>query len=245
MIPRCRFWYPLSRWSRLLAAQRRSAAEGLTPYDEARGATPKKKEAPPQNRRVASTPSERPLLRRREVIRWKVYSPLRLTLCRRPYFSCYEQHRPDSFLASHKGNFSLIPLPKTKMSGRTFLFARNSPLRTTLIDEATGQAVYQIDTPRKTFSSEVTKIRKLEESSAHAPRNWDDDDAGYDSSEDITGKKGASMETEGGGPEQELPETSDEIARIYWKSTSSDRIIFRGRITTRDEFLPAAGKLKG
>jgi hypothetical protein len=53
------------------------------------------------------------------------------------------------------------------------------------------------------------------------------------------------METEGGGSEQELPETSDEIARIYWGLTSSDWIIFRGRITTQDEFSPAVGKLKG
>ena len=141
----------------------------------------------------------------------------------------------------------LIHLPKTKMSGRTFLLARNSPLRTTLIDQATGQAVYQIDTPRK-FSPDVTKIRKLE-SAARAPTNWDDDDTDYDSSEDVIDKKGAFKGREGGESEVELPETlpetSDEMARIYWKSTSPDRIIFRGRITTQDEFLPAAGKLGG
>ena len=137
----------------------------------------------------------------------------------------------------------LIPLPKTTMSGRNFLLARNSPLRTTLIDEATGQAVYQIDTPRK-FSSDVTKIRKLD-SAARAPLNWDDGSTGYDSSEDIIDKKGALKGTDGGGSELEPPETSDEMARIYWKSTSPNRIIFRGRITTQDEFLPAAGKLGG
>ena len=138
----------------------------------------------------------------------------------------------------------LVPLPKTKMNGRTFLLARNSPLRTTLIDEATGQAVYQIDTPRK-FSSEVTKIRKLD-STARTPLNWDNDDADYDSSEDVIDKKGALKGVkEGGDPELELPETSDEMARIYWKFTSSDRVVFRGRINTQDEFLPAAGKLGG
>ena len=130
------------------------------------------------------------------------------------------------------------------MSGRTFLFARNSPLRTTLTDEATGQAVYQIDTPRK-FSPDVTKIRKLDSAAHTPPDRDDDDDDGYDSGEDIVYKKGALKETEGGRPELELPETSDEMARIYWKSISPDRIIFRGRITTQDEFLPAAGKLGG
>ena len=45
--------------------------------------------------------------------------------------------------------------------------------------------------------------------------------------------------------EMELPETSDEIARVYWKWFSPDRIIFRGRITTRNEFLPKTGKMKG
>jgi len=129
------------------------------------------------------------------------------------------------------------------MSGRTFLLARNSPLRTTLIDGVTDRAVYQIDTPRK-FSPDVTKIRKLD-SAAHAPFNWDDDDADYDSSEETIDKKGALKGAEGDEQEPELPETSDEMARIYWKLTSPDRIIFRGRITTQDEFLPAAGKLRG
>ena len=148
------------------------------------------------------------------------------------------------FLVENKGISLLIPLHKTTMSGRNFLLARNSPLRTTLIDETTGQAVYQIDTPRK-FSSDVTKIRKLD-SAARAPLNWDDGGgAGYDSSEDIIDKKGTLKRTEGGGPEPEPPETSDEMARIYWKLTSSNRIIFRGRITTQDEFLPATGKLGG
>ena len=43
----------------------------------------------------------------------------------------------------------------------------------------------------------------------------------------------------------ELAETSDEIARIYWKWFSSDRIVFRGKITSRSEFLPKCGKMKG
>ena len=130
------------------------------------------------------------------------------------------------------------------MTGRTFLLSRNSPLRTTLIDEATGQAVYQIDTPRK-FVSEVTKIRKLDPATG-APLNWDDGGADSDDGGDVD-KKGAlrGTESKGSEPETDLPETSDEIARIYWKFGWSERIIFRGRITSQNEFLPAAGKLKG
>ena len=130
------------------------------------------------------------------------------------------------------------------MAGRTFLLARNSPLRTTLVDEATGQAMYKIDTPR-TFSQSPTKIRKLD-SSTQPPLHWDDDDADSDSDEDIKGKKRLSAGMDGGGPsETELPETSDEMARIYWKFISSDKIIFRGKATTQSEFLPSAGKLGG
>jgi len=99
------------------------------------------------------------------------------------------------------------------MSARTLLLARNSPINTTLIDEATGQALYEIDTPLK-LTQYATKIRKLDSS---LPPLY---------------------------PETQLPETSDEMARIYWK-LGSDRIIFRGKITTQKEFLPSAGKLGG
>lgn len=126
------------------------------------------------------------------------------------------------------------------MSGHNFLLSRNSPLRTTLIDEATGHAVYKIETPRK-FLKSVTKIRKSDPAT-RTPPQWDDDEG---DDEDVVDKKGAFKGKEAKEPEIELPETSDEMARIYWKFISSDKIIFRGRITTQDEFLPATGKLKG
>lgn len=59
------------------------------------------------------------------------------------------------------------------------------------------------------------------------------------SSEDGEGGK---LEEE---PDADLPETSDEVARIYWKWFSSDVIIFRGRRSLRTEFLPKCGKMKG
>lgn len=122
------------------------------------------------------------------------------------------------------------------MNGRTFTLSRNSPLRTTLIDAATGRAVYEVDTPRTFSCSGATKIRKLDTAS-RTP--FHSDDADYNSDEDtVVGMEEDELEPE-------FPETSNEIARIHWKLISSDRIIFRGKITTQNEFLPECGKMKG
>ena len=137
------------------------------------------------------------------------------------------------------------------MSGCTLQFARNSPLRTTLVDGATGQAKYHIDTPIRLARS-VTRIRKLD-SSTQPPPHWDDD-ADSDTVVDVIGEvgKGESnpRKDQNDGEDEredgaELPETSDEIARIYWKWFSSDRIVFQGKITSRSDFLPKCGKMKG
>jgi len=131
------------------------------------------------------------------------------------------------------------------MSGCTLRLSRDSPLRTTLVDEASGHAKYQIDTPIKLARS-VTRVRKFD-SPTQPPLHWRDDDRSSDSGDDITDKKGSKSKKEEDEDESvaELPETSDEIARIYWKWFSSDKIIFRGRITSRTEFLPKTGKVKG
>lgn len=142
------------------------------------------------------------------------------------------------------------------MGGCTLRFARDSPLRTTLVDEATGHAKYKIDTPTKLVGN-VTRIRKFD-SSTQPPLHWDDDtdsDSGDETTDKGKKKKTKAKKkskakkdekgTEGDDVGMELPETSDEIARIYWKSLSSDRIIFRGRITTQDEFLPKCGMMGG
>lgn len=128
------------------------------------------------------------------------------------------------------------------MNGRTFLLSRDSTLRTTLIDEATGQAVYEVDTPRKLSSSYVTKIRKLDP--AVPPRIYSDDED-PDSEEETADRKRALVGTEEDELLMGLPEASDEIARIYWRLAPSDRIIYRGKITTQKEFLPECGKMKG
>jgi len=130
------------------------------------------------------------------------------------------------------------------MSGRTFSFTRNSPLRTTLIDEATGHAMYEIDTPRKFSASYVTKIRKLDPAIRPPPYEFGDDDS--DADEGPADKKRAPVGVEGDESVIELPETgSNEMARIYWNFVARDKIVFRGKITTRSEFLPECGKMRG
>ena len=140
------------------------------------------------------------------------------------------------------------PTPyQTAMSGCTLELSRNSPLRTTLVDEMTGQARYKIDTPRKVARS-VTRISKFDPPSAQPPLH-PDEDADPDPGDDIAsrGKKEGKKyrkETIRDGTETEFPEIGDEMARIYWKWFSPHRIVFRGRIITRNQFMPKARKMK-
>ena len=132
------------------------------------------------------------------------------------------------------------------MSGCTLNFTRNSPVRTILVDEDTGIAKYQIDT-RIRLLRRVTRIKKLD-SSTQPPLHRGD--TGSDPVDDIVGqgKEGESKPSEdrngGHGAGVELPETDEEIARIYWNWFSSDRIVFRGKITDRSEFQPKWGKME-
>ena len=126
------------------------------------------------------------------------------------------------------------------MGACTFEFTKNSPLRTTLVDEATGHAKYQIETPIRIVGS-VTRIRKFDiPPQAPLIRN---EKANSDHSDDPTdkGKKKTSKWKMAG---RKLSETDDEIARIHWKCLSPSRIDFRGKVTTRKEFLPRTGKMK-
>jgi hypothetical protein len=94
----------------------------------------------------------------------------------------------------------------------------------------------------------VTRIRKFEPPTLPPPR-WSEDADSEPDEDDVVDtereRRKSNSEEEGNEVERELRRTSDEIARIYWKWFSSNRIIFRGRITSREEFLPKCGKLKG
>jgi hypothetical protein len=124
----------------------------------------------------------------------------------------------------------------------TFEFSRNSPLRTTLIDEATSCAKYQIDTPLRIVGS-VTTIRKfvLPPQPPLVRRDKGSSDFGDDPTDRVK-KRGFGRGLIG---TPELPETGDEIARIHWKWFSPDGIDFLGKVTNRKEFLPSTGKMKG
>jgi len=137
------------------------------------------------------------------------------------------------------------------MSGCILHFTRNSPLRTTLIDEATGKAKYKINTPIKITGS-VTQIRKLEPDT-QPPHDWDEEPES-DSDDDVIIRndlkaKANSEKNEGNETVSPVspvsPGMSDEIAMIHWFWFESDRIIFRGKKTTRNEFLPKCGKMRG
>jgi len=136
------------------------------------------------------------------------------------------------------------------MSGCTFQLSRNSPLRTILVDEATGQARYKIDTPRKVARS-VTRISKFDPPSAQPPFH-PGEDTGPNLGDDTTDKGKTKVESKGkkdrkearDETETEFPDTGDEIARIYWKWFSPHKIVFLGRMITRNQFMPKAGKRK-
>ncbi|KAF9782055.1 hypothetical protein BJ322DRAFT_1022552 [Thelephora terrestris] len=105
------------------------------------------------------------------------------------------------------------------MGACTFEFTKNSPLRMTLVDEATDHAKYQIETPIRIVGS-VSRIRKFD-LPPQAPLIRDDK-ASSDHSDDPSdkGKKKRSKWRIAG---RKLSETDDEIARIHWKCLSPSR----------------------
>lgn len=134
-----------------------------------------------------------------------------------------------------------------KMSGCTLRFSKSSPVRATLVDEATGHVKYKIETPIK-VAHVVTRIRKFEPHTQHLLHP--DEDTGSDSDDDVTlcGATEDKMhpdEVEGDETYLEMPETSDEMARIYWKLLAPDKLVFQGKEHIRSEFLPKCGKMNG
>lgn len=132
------------------------------------------------------------------------------------------------------------------MSGCTLRFTRNSPVRTTLVDEATGHVMYKIETPTFKFAHVATQIRKVE-SHTQPPLHLEEDtytDSGDDTTDDekMDDKFYSDEESQ---VDLGLPEISDEMARIYWKLLAQDKIVFQGRIHGRSQFLPKCGKMGG
>jgi hypothetical protein len=131
------------------------------------------------------------------------------------------------------------------MNGCTLQLTRDSALRTVLVDQATGYAKYQIDTPIKLVRS-VTRIRKLDPSTHPLHRDADTTSGSSDDITDMGKRKKESKSEKHEEGDERVPEsrgTNDEIARIHWSRFSSDRIVFRGTTATQSEFLPKTGKM--
>jgi len=125
------------------------------------------------------------------------------------------------------------------MGAHMFQLARNSPLRTTLVDEATGHAKYQIDTPIRLIGS-VTRIRKFNLSPQ--PPLVSVDTLVDDDPRDIVKKKGGFKWSN--LVKADLPRAGDEIGRILWKFFSPDEIVFKGKAVDRKEFVPKFGEME-
>ena len=139
------------------------------------------------------------------------------------------------------------------------VFTRNSPLRTALVNETTGQELYRIETPRK-FVGSVTRVFRSDPTAPNLiPRlhlDTNEPYENYDSEERelLTGVgcgqgDGGVNDSEVGDvvdetPGDDLPLVESEIARLYWKWFASTRIVFEGKIRRRAEFMPLRGKLR-
>ena len=142
----------------------------------------------------------------------------------------------------HQLTFAEYPHSAT-MGAYTLQFSRNSPLRTTLVNETTSHAEYQIDTSRRLFGS-VTRIRKFS-LPPQSPLILNEK-AHFDPSDDPTdqGKKNGRGFAWKNIVKADLPETDDEIARIRRTCFTPYKINFAGKSTIRRKFLPKCGKMK-
>ena len=107
------------------------------------------------------------------------------------------------------------------------VFTKNSPLNTVLVDKTSGQVMYEIETERG-FLSKTTVIRKpftSEPLCSAAP---------FASIIDV---EWLALDRRG----KPVPGTVTEVAKIQWKTFSSDRIVYYGCSMKRGEFLPKAG----
>ena len=123
------------------------------------------------------------------------------------------------------------------MGSCTFLLSKNTPLRTTLIDETTGHAKYQTESPRR-FARRFTRIRRFELPPQPPLVLGDKADSDFGDDPTDKGKKKGRFKR----GKAELPKTDDEIGRIHWGVLSPAKIDFKGKVSSREEFLPKCGK---
>jgi hypothetical protein len=126
-------------------------------------------------------------------------------------------------------------------------FTRNSPLRTTIVDEQTHRPLFRLETPQR-VRRRTTTIRRLaltEESDRllSSTKDLEDEDSDSDSSTLWSKKDESESEQE---PELEADETDvsapvDEVARIHWHLFRADQVVFKGQMLKRSEILPRSG----
>jgi len=168
--------------------------------------------------------------------------------------------------ASHAPTLSHDPGIPTGEMNTKIIFTHNSPVRTVLVSETTGQELYRVETPCRLVGS-VTRVFRCDPATPPIPnllprlhRDAKELYGGYDSGErkPLAGAKldGCGEEDRNEGesgaasaidesPGERSPLAENEIARLYWKWFASTRIVFEGKIRTRAEFMPLKGKLKG
>ena len=153
-----------------------------------------------------------------------------------------------------------LTLPTGGMNTK-ITFTRDSPVRTVLVNETTGQELYRINTPYR-FVGSVTRVFRCDSAAPPNPMSrlhWDANDPyeGYDSEEwkppagvkhgreDGNASDSGVASAGNATQERDSPLVGDEIARLYWKWFASARIVFEGKIRRRAEFMPCKGKLRG
>jgi hypothetical protein len=154
------------------------------------------------------------------------------------------------------------PPPLTGGMNTKVVFTRNRPLSTVLINEATGQELYKIETPRLIYVRTATRVYRCYPPTSSVPNHLDsetDEPHGDRSSgedellggerpdrpEEENGDEGGSVVdgAEGAAVGEDSPLVDNEIARLYWKWFKSPRIVFEGKIRTRAEYMPR-GKMR-
>ena len=130
-----------------------------------------------------------------------------------------------------------------------------------LINEATGQKLYRIQTTRR-FVGSVTKVFRYENAVPSPPGLSPPTHSGIDepheghSSEEAGAALNRSGEENGNEGESGVAGTGEEsseddrhvaeteIARLYWKWFASTRMVFEGKIRRRAEYMPFGDRLR-
>jgi hypothetical protein len=139
------------------------------------------------------------------------------------------------------------------------VFTRNSPVRTVLVNETTGQELYRIETPNR-CTNRVTRVFRCDPTAPPVPNlmprlHWDANEPHKDYDSEwkrlARGKHGHGNEGYGGVAsdidevlKEDSPLVANEIARLYWRWFAPTRVVFEGKIRNMAQFVPLKGRFK-